>query len=71
MTSYFEYGVMLTDGQKLKLASAIQNETPITLRLKYNQLNGEDELMLTKRQTCVFLAPIRSQNGGDRLELVW
>ena len=20
---------------------------------------------------CVFLAPIRSQNGGDRLELVW
>ena len=22
-------------------------------------------------KTCVFLAPIRSQNGGDRLELVW
>ena len=20
---------------------------------------------------CVFLAPIKSQNGGDRLELVW
>ena len=23
------------------------------------------------QKTCVFLAPIRSQNGGDRLELVW
>ena len=22
------------------------------------------------QKTCVFLAPIRSQNGGDRLELV-
>ena len=23
------------------------------------------------QKTCVFLASIRSQNGGDRLELVW
>ena len=23
------------------------------------------------QKTYVFLAPIRSQNGGDRLELVW
>ena len=23
------------------------------------------------QKTCVFLAPIRSRNGGDRLELVW
>ena len=23
------------------------------------------------QKTCGFLAPIRSQNGGDRLELVW
>ena len=23
------------------------------------------------QKTCVFLAPIRRQNGGDRLELVW
>ena len=22
-------------------------------------------------KTCVFLAPIRRQNGGNRLELVW
>ncbi|CAH3142709.1 unnamed protein product [Porites lobata] len=41
--------INLSDGQKMKLASAIRNQTPITLRLKYNQLNGEDELMLTKR----------------------
>ena len=49
MSSYYEYKVNLSDGQKMKLASAIRNQTPITLRLKYNQLNGEDELMLTKR----------------------
>ena len=29
--------------------------------------NGEK----SEKKTCVFLAPIRSQNGGDRLELVW
>ena len=23
------------------------------------------------QKTCVFLAPIKSQNGSDRLEMVW
>ena len=43
MTTYIEYGVTLTDGQKSKLASAILN-------LKHSHLRGSDELMLTKRQ---------------------
>ena len=34
MTTYLEYGVTLTDGQKSKLASAIRNKSPLTLRLK-------------------------------------
>ena len=50
MTSYFEYGVNLTDNQKSKLASAIRNKPPLTLRLKHSNLQGDDELMLTKSQ---------------------
>ena len=50
MSSYIEYGVELTDGQKSKLASAIRNKSPLTLRLKHSHLQGSDELMLTKRQ---------------------
>ena len=50
MTSYIEYGVKLSDGQKSKLLSAIQNKSPLTLRLKHSNLKGPDELMLTQRQ---------------------
>ena len=48
MTTYIEYGVTFTDGQKSKLISAIRNNTPLTLRLKHSHLRGSDELMLTK-----------------------
>ena len=65
MTSYYEYKVNLSDGQKIKLASAIQNKTPIALRLKYNQLNGEDELMLTKRQITKIQKSIENGTGTD------
>ena len=47
---YFEYGVNLTDNQKSKLASAINTKSPLTLRLKHSNLQGSDELMLTKSQ---------------------
>ena len=50
MTTYIEYGVTLTDGQKSKLLSAIKNKSPLTLRIKHSNLHGSDELMLTKRQ---------------------
>ena len=50
MTTYIEYGVTLTDGQKSKLISAIRNNTPLTLRLKHSHLRGLDELMLTKKK---------------------
>ena len=50
MTTYFEYGVTLTGGQKSKLISAIKNKSPLTLRLKHSHLRSSDELMLTKRQ---------------------
>ena len=50
MTTYFEYGASLTNNQKSKLASAIRNNSPLTLRLKHSHLRGSDELMLTKRK---------------------
>lgn len=64
MTTYFEYRVKLTDNQKSKLASAIRNKSPLTLRLKHSNLRGNDELMLTKSQ----IAKIRKSpaNGTGR-----
>ena len=50
MTTYFEYGVTLTDNQKRSLASAMNNRTPLILRIKHSNLSGNDELMLTKTQ---------------------
>ena len=53
MTSYFEYGVNLSDNQKRSLASAMNSKSPLTLRLKHGNLTGNDELML-KGNTKVF-----------------
>ena len=45
MTPYLEYHVNLSDGQKANLAKAIKTGSELTLRLKNNQLRGNDELM--------------------------
>ena len=65
MANYFEYGVTLTDGQKSKLASAILNKSPLTLRLKHSHLRGSDELMLTKRQINKIKKSIANGTGSD------
>ena len=65
MTTYTEYGVKLTDGQKSKLASAIINQSPLTLRLKHSHLQGSDELMLTKRQIDKIKKSIANGTGSD------
>ena len=65
MTSYIEYGVKLTNGQKTKLASAIRNNAPLTLRLKHSQLSGPDELMLTKTQISKIRKAISNGSGSD------
>ena len=65
MTTYIEYGVKLTDGQKSKLASAIRNKSPLTLRLKHSHLKGSDELMLTSRQINKIKKSIRNGTGSD------
>ena len=48
MTKYYLHRVSLSVGQKSKLAKAYQNNSPITIRLAKNELNGVDEVMLTK-----------------------
>ena len=60
MTPYLEYHVNLSDGQK-----AIKTGSELTLRLKNNQLRGNDELMLTKTQVNKIQKAITSKTGAD------
>ena len=65
MTSYIEYHVTLSDGQKSKLLSAIQNKSPLTLRLKHSHLKGPDKLMLTQRQIEKIKKSLANGTGSD------
>lgn len=65
MTSYFEYSVNLTDSQKSNLGSAVRNKFPLTLRLKHSKLQGNDELMITKRQIVKVEKSIANGTGTD------
>ena len=65
MTTYFEYGVNLTDNQKRSLASAINSNTPLTLRIKHSNLRGNDELMLTKTQLKRIQKSLTDGTGVD------
>ena len=65
MTTYIEYGVKLSDGQKSKLLKAIQNKSPLTLRLKHSHLSGPDELMLTQRQIEKIKKSLANGKGSD------
>ena len=65
MTTYFEYGVNLTDDQKKSLASAMNNRTPLTLRIKNSNLRGNGELMLTKTQLGRIQKSVANGTGVD------
>ena len=65
MTSYIEYGVNLTDNQKMNLAKSIKNKCPLTLRLKHLDLAGNDELMLTKTQISKIRKSLANGTGVD------
>ena len=65
MTSYFEYGVKLSDNQKRNLASAMNSRSPLTLRLKHGNLTGNDELMLTKTQLKRIQKSLNNGTGAD------
>ena len=65
MTTYIEYHVKLSDGQKLKLLSAINNKSSLKLRLKHSNLRGPDELMLTQRQISKIKKSLANGTGSD------
>ena len=65
MTTYLEYHVNLSDGQKENLAKAIKTGSELTLRLKNNQLRGNDELMLTKTQVNKIQKSVANKTGVD------
>ena len=65
MTSYFEYGVKLSDNQKRNLASAMNSRSPLTLRIKHGNLTGNDELMLTKTQLKRIQKSLNNGTGAD------
>ena len=63
MTTYIEYQVKLSDGQKSKLARAIKKRSAISLRLKHSHLQGSDELMLTQRQLAKIKKSLANGTG--------
>ena len=65
MAKYLEYRVNLTDGQKKSLVKAIKTGSELTLRLKNNQLKGNDELMLTKTQQNKIQKAVKNKTGVD------
>ena len=65
MTTYFEYGVNLSDNQKRSLASAMNNRAPLTLRLKPGNLRGNYELMLNKTQLKRIQKSLNNGTGAD------
>ena len=65
MTTYLEYHVNLSEGQKENLAKAMNTGSEITIRLKNNQLRGSDELMLTKTQVNKIQKAVSKKPGVD------
>ena len=63
--SYSPYGVKLSYGQKEKLSKALLNNSAITIRLTKNDLNGPDDLMLTKTQLKRIQKAIKNGTGVD------
>ena len=64
--SYVEHGVNLSAGQKKRLAKALSNRSPITIRLSNSDLTGSHQLMLTITQ----LKRIRkAMNNGTGVDL--
>lgn len=65
MTNYYLHGVKLSEGQRMKLAKAYNNNSAITIRLAKNELTRPDELTLTKTQINKIQKAMKSGNGVD------
>jgi len=65
---YIAYGLALTDGQKQTLAKAARDGVGVTIRLAVDQLQGEDQLALTKRQIA-HITKKKGKGAGAELKL--
>ena len=65
MTTYYPYGMKLSEGQRKKLAKAYRENSAITIRLSSDELHGGDQLMLTKTQIARLIKAKRKGNGSD------
>ena len=65
MTSYIDWKVNLTDNQKLNLAKSINNKCPLTLRIKYSNFMGNDELMFSISQLKKIKRAMENGKGVD------
>ena len=64
-TTYFAYGVNLSQGQLQKLKKAYDDNSEITIRLGKNDLKGPHELMLTKTQINRINKALKNGTGTD------
>lgn len=64
-TRYIAYGVSLSDNQRMKLAKAFKEKSPITLRISHNELTGSDEMMLTQTQIKKIHKAVSAGKGVD------
>ena len=65
MTQYYKWKINLTDEQKIKLANSIKNKCPLTLRVKYSNLKGNDIILISARQIHKLEKAIDNQTGMD------
>lgn len=65
MTTYYSHGVSLSEGQRLRPVKAYKNNSAITIRLTNTELNGGDELMLTKTQINKIKKAMKNGTGVD------
>ena len=65
MTTYYPYGVKLSEGQRKKLAKAYRENSAITIRYSSDELQGDDQLMLTKTQIARLIKAKKKGNGID------
>ena len=68
MSEYIPIKVNISDGQRDKILKAIQNGTGVSIRLKYEDFNGEHVIVTTKTQ-AMKLANAYQEHKGVTLKL--
>lgn len=68
MSRYHKYGVTISEGQKDKIKTAINNGSSVSIRLRYEDLQGSDVLALTQSQLTK-IAQAHEEGKGVTLKM--